>query len=92
MSQDGTVDHLAVGSVPSGIGPTLAPGSVAMAVRADPAPDASPGDVVEVWSADGSDSRRLATADLRATAGTSLRSRSAKTTPPASNPIASSDS
>ncbi|WP_312909077.1 potassium transporter TrkA [Natronosalvus caseinilyticus] len=69
VSQDGTVDHLAVGSVPSGIGPTLAPGSVAVAVRADPAPDASPGDVVEVWSADGPDSRRVATADLRATAG-----------------------
>ncbi|MFC7215044.1 potassium transporter TrkA [Saliphagus sp. GCM10025334] len=69
VSQDGTIDHLAVGSVPSGIGPTLAPGSVAVAVRADPAPDASPGDVVEVWAADGPDSRRIATADLRATAG-----------------------
>lgn len=53
MTPDGTVESLAVGSRPSGVGPTLAPGSVAVAIRADPSPDASPGDAVEVWADDG---------------------------------------
>ncbi len=69
LADDGTVEFLAVGSRPSGIGPTLAPGSVAVALDADPAPDASPGDAVEVWiSADG-ETRRVTTAELRAIAG-----------------------
>lgn len=71
LAADGTVEYLAVGSRPAGLGPTLAPGSVAVAVRADPAADASPGDTVEVWYADADDGspRRAAAAELRATTG-----------------------
>ncbi|AEH36304.1 TrkA C-terminal domain-containing protein [Halopiger xanaduensis] len=79
-----TVEYLAVGSRPAGIGPTLAPGTVAVAVSGDPAPDASPGDTVRIWGRDGGDGkgdsgdenngtsgpmRRLAEGELRATAG-----------------------
>ncbi|MCU4972522.1 potassium transporter TrkA [Halobacteria archaeon AArc-m2/3/4] len=49
LTVDGTVEYLAVGSRPAGLGPTLAPGQVAIAIRADPAADASSGDAVEVW-------------------------------------------
>ncbi|WP_255170351.1 potassium transporter TrkA [Natrononativus amylolyticus] len=71
LAADGTVERLAVGSKPAGIGPTLAPGTVAVALEADPAPDASPGDAVEVWShpAGGRRPVRLTTAELRAAAG-----------------------
>ncbi|MFC4550733.1 potassium transporter TrkA, partial [Halorussus sp. GCM10023401] len=49
LSADGTVSYLAVGGRAAGIGPTLPPGTVAAAVRADPAFSASPGDRVQVW-------------------------------------------
>lgn len=49
LAVDGTVEYLAAGSRPAGLGPTLAPGHVAVAIRADPAADASSGDAVEVW-------------------------------------------
>ena len=69
LDADGTVEYLAVGSRPAGLGPTLAPGSLAVALRADPAADASPGDSVEVWRTDDGSPRRVAGAELRATAG-----------------------
>lgn len=69
LTADGTVEYLAVGSRPAGIGPTLAPGSVAVALRADPAADASPGDTVELWRDDDGSPRRVAAAELRATTG-----------------------
>lgn len=69
FAEDGTIDYLGVGSKPAGIGPTLTPGSVAIAVLADPAPDASPGDAVDVWRADEDGVRRVTGAELRATAG-----------------------
>lgn len=57
LSEEGTVEYLAVGGRISGIGPTLPPGSTAVAVRADPPADASPGDVVQLWTTgDGSGS------------------------------------
>ncbi|GAB6863016.1 potassium transporter TrkA [Haloplanus litoreus] len=62
---DGTVAYLALGSRATGIGPTLAPGTVAVAVRADPANGASPGDRVQVWRTD-PEPKRLLTAELRA--------------------------
>lgn len=65
LSDDGVVDYLAVGSRASGLGPTLAPGTAAVAVRADPAGGASPGDVVQVWRTD-PDPERVVTAELRA--------------------------
>ncbi|GAB3667439.1 TrkA C-terminal domain-containing protein [Halopiger thermotolerans] len=85
LGPDRTIEYLGVGSRPAGIGPTLAPGTVAVAFRSDPAPDASPGDTVRIWgrdggggSGDGGDGgdggasdpmRRLAEGELRATAG-----------------------
>ncbi|AGB33115.1 TrkA-C domain protein [Natrinema pellirubrum DSM 15624] len=70
LEPDGTVAFLAVGSRPAGIGPTLAPGTVAVALEGDPAADASPGDAVRIW-ARGEDggARRIAGGELRGTAG-----------------------
>lgn len=62
----GTVEYLAVGARVAGVGPTLAPGTVACTVRADPAAGASPGDVVQVWETEPEPTRVL-TAELRAT-------------------------
>ncbi|NEU55772.1 TrkA C-terminal domain-containing protein [Halorussus sp. MSC15.2] len=73
LADDGTVEFLAVGGRVSGLGPTLAPGTVAVAVRADPAFGASAGDFVQVWrrasSTEGEADaapERVATAELRA--------------------------
>ena len=67
LTADGTVDYLAVGSRPSGIGPTLAPGTVAVALEADPAADASPGDAVRIWAREeGDTARRITGGELRA--------------------------
>ena len=65
LAPDGTVEYLALGSRATGIGPTLAPGTVAVAVRADPANAASPGDRVQVWRTD-AEPERVLTAELRA--------------------------
>lgn len=68
VSADGAVDHLALGRRQAGLGRTLPPGTVGVAVRADPAFSASPGDAVEVWTS-GGDAERVATAELRAAVG-----------------------
>jgi hypothetical protein len=68
LDPEGTVSYLAVGSRAAGLGPTLPAGAVAVAVRADPPTAASPGDVVQVWTT-APEPRRLATGELRATAG-----------------------
>jgi hypothetical protein len=67
LDDDGAVSYLAVGRRVAGIGPTLGPGAVAVAVRADPPADAGPGDVVQVWRT--GPAERVCTAELRATAG-----------------------
>lgn len=64
-----TIEYLAVGSRPAGIGPTLAPGSVAVAIRGDPASDASPGDAVRIWRHEEGSARRVTDGELRGTAG-----------------------
>ncbi|UPV75101.1 TrkA C-terminal domain-containing protein [Halorussus limi] len=82
IADDGTVEYLAAGGRAVGLGPTLAPGTVAVAVRADPAFSASAGDLVQVWrrgessgddpadeAADAGPPERVATAELRATVG-----------------------
>ncbi|SFB68679.1 hypothetical protein SAMN05444422_101172 [Halobiforma haloterrestris] len=69
IGDDGTVASLAVGGRPTGIGPTLGPETVAVALRGDPAPDASPGDAVGIWSQDGGSTRPLAEGELRGVAG-----------------------
>jgi K+/H+ antiporter YhaU regulatory subunit KhtT len=62
---DGTVTFLALGSRAAGVGPTLAPGTAAVALRADPAGGASPGDIVQVWRTN-PEPERVVTAELRA--------------------------
>lgn len=68
LADDGAVEYLAVGSRAAGLGPTLAPGTAAVAVRADPAYAASSGDEVELWRTD-TEPERVATGELRGTAG-----------------------
>lgn len=67
LDTDATIKHLSVGQRAVGIGPTLPPGSAAVAVRSDPPYSASPGDTVQVWQGDGVE--RLGTGELRATVG-----------------------
>lgn len=50
LEADGTITYLALGLRAAGLGPSLAPGTAAVAVRADPPNGASPGDRVQVWS------------------------------------------
>ena len=63
---DGTVAYLALGGRVAGLGPTLAPGTAAVAVNADPAFSASPGDVIQVWREGPEKPERVLTAELRA--------------------------
>lgn len=51
LTEEGEVEYLALGTRLSGIGPTLPPGSAAVALQADPPYAASPGDSVQVWRA-----------------------------------------
>jgi hypothetical protein len=50
LDANGTVSYLALGSRVAGIGPTLGPGTCAVAIEADPVTGAGPGDIVQVWS------------------------------------------
>lgn len=68
LADDGTLEYLAVGSRAAGLGPTLAPGTAAVAVRADPPFAASSGDVVELWRP-GPEPERVAVGELRGVAG-----------------------
>ena len=49
LESDGSVSHLGLGRRPAGIGSTVPPGSVAVAVRCDPPFSASPGDSIQLW-------------------------------------------
>lgn len=68
LDDSGTVAYLAVGARVAGIGPTLPPGTAAVAVRADPPNAASPGDVVQLWIG-GDAPQRVTLAEIRAIAG-----------------------
>ena len=68
VTATGTIEYLAVGTRASGLGPTLPPGMVATAVRADPPTEASPGDAIQLWRG-GDGAERVATGELRGTAG-----------------------
>lgn len=68
LTAEGGVDYLAVGSRAAGIGPTIAPGMVAVAIRADPPNNAASGDQVQVWSI-GNSPERLTSAEIRGVAG-----------------------
>ena len=65
LAADGSVEYLAVGSRAAGIGPTLVPGTAAIAIRADPPYSAASGDGVQVWTP-GPGPSRVATGELRA--------------------------
>lgn len=67
LADDGTVEYLALGDRAAGLGPTLPPGSVALAIRADPANAASAGDLVQIWTENGD--QRLCNAELRGAVG-----------------------
>ena len=66
VDDDGSVEYLAVGGRIAGLGPTLPPGSAVVAVRADPAENASAGDLVQVWD---DTPRPVTTGELRGVAG-----------------------
>ncbi|TKX69074.1 cation:proton antiporter regulatory subunit [Halorubrum californiense] len=68
LDADGEVEYFAVGSRAAGLGPTLAPGSAAVAVAADPPNNATVGDTVQLWR-DDSEPKRVATGELRGVAG-----------------------
>lgn len=68
IDPDGTVRHLGLGHRPAGLGPTLPPGGVAVAVRADPPFSATAGDVVQIWEP-GPEPERVGTGELRAAVG-----------------------
>jgi len=68
VAADGTVEYLALGRRAAGIGPTLVPGTAAVAVRADPPFTATSGDAVQLWSTVGTP-KRVATGELRSAAG-----------------------
>jgi hypothetical protein len=68
LTETATVEFLAVGSRAAGIGATIAPGTVAVAIRADPPNNASPGDTVQIWTT-AEPPERLTTGELRGVAG-----------------------
>lgn len=67
LTEEGEVAYLAVGSRMAGVGPTLAPGTVAVALSADPPNDASPGDLIQIWRT-GEKPKRLVSGELRGVA------------------------
>ncbi|MCU4973389.1 hypothetical protein OB955_11615 [Halobacteria archaeon AArc-m2/3/4] len=68
IAEDGTVERLVVGDRSSELGSMLPPKTVGMAITADPSPNASLGDPVEIWTT-GAQSRLVATGTLRTTSG-----------------------
>jgi hypothetical protein len=69
LDETGAVTYLAVGSRQAGIGPTLPPETVAVAVRADPASAASAGDIVQVYRVTPDETERVAGAEVRGVDG-----------------------
>lgn len=65
LAEDGSVEYLGLGSRAAGIGPTLAPGTAATAVRADPAFAATSGDIVQLWRGT-EEPTQVTTGELRA--------------------------
>lgn len=68
LEPDGTASYLALGRRTSGLGPTLPPGTAAVAVTADPPNAAAAGDLVQVWKLTDDGKERVATAELRGVA------------------------
>lgn len=70
LDEEGSITHLAVGNRETGIGPTLPARRGAISIRTAPAPEATPGDKVQVWTNSENGAERVATAELRATGDT----------------------
>jgi hypothetical protein len=72
IADTGEIEYLALGRREAGIGPTLPPSSAVVAIKADPPNNASPGDIVQVWTAGNPEAeaapRRITNAELRGTA------------------------
>lgn len=68
FTDSGEIEYLALGSRVAGIGPTIAPGTAVVALRADPPQAAGAGDVVQVWRRP-PNPERIARGELRATTG-----------------------
>lgn len=70
LDEVGEVEFLGLGRGVSGLGPTLGPGTCAVALRADPAYTSGPGDNVQLWRKreDGT-AERVASGELRAAVG-----------------------
>ena len=68
MDEGGTINRVVVGRRSTGLGSMLPPNTVAIAITADPSPDASLGDPVEIWSTQ-ERSRLVTTGTLRTTSG-----------------------
>lgn len=68
VDADGDVRYLAVGHRSARLGPTLPPGSAAVAVEADPPFGATAGDVVQIWRP-GSEPERVGLGEVRAAVG-----------------------
>jgi len=68
LSDEGRVTSLNVGSKPSGLGASLPPGTVGVAVQATPLPEAGVGDPVEVWTT-GDTEQFVAKAEFRSSDG-----------------------
>jgi hypothetical protein len=70
LTDEGEIEYLALGSRAAGIGPTLPPGSAAVALKADPPNNASPGDAVQIWTAGTVEADANANADTDDEVGT----------------------
>ena len=70
LDEKGEVEFLGLGRSLAGLGPTLGPGTCAVAVRADPAYTSGPGDNVQLWrrKEDGT-VESVASGELRAAVG-----------------------
>lgn len=69
LDAEGEVEFLGLGSRLSGLGPTLGPGTYAVAVRGDPAYAASAGDVVQLWRKREDGLERAVSGELRGASG-----------------------
>lgn len=69
LTEGGAVDAIAVGDRQEGLGPTLGPDRVAVAIAGDPSPRASAGDPIEVWTTGAEPSHLVTTGTLRASTG-----------------------
>lgn len=69
INKEGKVEYIAVGSRTAGLGPTMAPDTVAVALQADPAYSAGVGDRVQLWQVGGDGAERVASGELRGANG-----------------------